>query len=67
LYIPWSAYAFVVYGVLHFPDSRKNIVATHTEGNYWQLMCEQIRQYTIGILSMDARYMSPEEVMPASL
>ena len=29
-----------------------------------QLMCEQIRQYTIGILSMDARYMSPEEVIP---
>jgi hypothetical protein len=27
-------------------------------------MCEQIRQYTIGILSMDARYMSPDEVIP---
>jgi hypothetical protein len=27
-----------------------------------QIICEQIRQYTLGILSMEPCYMSPEEV-----
>jgi hypothetical protein len=27
-----------------------------------QLICEQIREYTVGILSMEPSYMSPEEV-----
>ncbi len=27
-----------------------------------QVICEQIRKYTVGILSMDPYYMSPEEV-----
>lgn len=30
-------------------------------------MCEQIRQYTIGILSMDARYLTPDEVIAVLL
>jgi hypothetical protein len=37
------------------------------EISFGQILCEQIRQYILGILSMDPRYVTPNEVMPSGL
>ncbi len=47
--------------MLQLTNGEKN-----NEESVWQILCEQIRQYILGILSMDPRYLSPDEVIPSS-